>query len=134
MLNAKSRYLENALLDHVLRNTAYSPPAAVYLAAYTVAPTKTTAGTEVVTTGGTLYARTAVTFSAASGGATSNTGDVLFPVAGVSWGTIVAVALVDNATAGAGNILYYDDGITPVAISAADQLKFPIGDVDASET
>lgn len=49
-----SNYLENKLIDHVLRNTAYTPPATVYLALYTTDPTDADSGTEV-SGGGTAF-------------------------------------------------------------------------------
>ena len=45
-------YLENKLLAHTFSNTAYTSPSTVYVALYTVAPTDSSAGTEV--TGGGL--------------------------------------------------------------------------------
>jgi hypothetical protein len=65
----KSDYLENKILDHVLRNTAYTSPTTVYVGLYTAAPTDAGGGTEVSGNG---YAREAATFSVASGGATAN--------------------------------------------------------------
>jgi hypothetical protein len=118
----------------VLRATSYSSPSTVYAAAYTTAPTDSTSGTEVTTAGGTLYARVAITFGAASGGSISNSADIQFPVAGASWGTIVGIAITDNATAGAGNVLYYDGGITSVAISANDRLVIPSGSLTVTQT
>lgn len=74
------------------------PTAPLKVALFTVAPNQETGlgGTEV---NGNGYARTTITFSGAdSSGATSNVGDVTFPTAsGGSWGTIVAVAIYDNA-------------------------------------
>jgi len=43
----KSDYLENKVLDHVLRNTSYTPPATVYLGLFTANPTDAGGGTEV---------------------------------------------------------------------------------------
>lgn len=44
MASGKTDYLENELLDHALRNSAWTPPATVYLALYTTAPGEATAG------------------------------------------------------------------------------------------
>ena len=64
---AKSYYLDNASLSAALRNSAYTPPATVYIALYTAGPGPSGGGTEVDTSG-TAYARTAVAFGAPSNG------------------------------------------------------------------
>jgi hypothetical protein len=65
-----SDYLEDAVLDHVFRNTALTSPTTVYVALYTATPSDAGGGTEV---SGGSYARTAGTFGAASGGGRSPT-------------------------------------------------------------
>lgn len=121
-----SDYLENAVLDHVFRNTAYTPVATVYLALFTTAPTDAGGGTEVSGSG---YARQATAFGAASGGTMSNTGAEAFTASGGNFGTIVAVGIYDASTAG--NLLAWKT-ITSVAINDGDTLNFPIGDIDIS--
>jgi hypothetical protein len=59
-------YLENKIIDHMLRNQAYTPPSTVYVALFTTATGDDGSGTEV---SGGSYARQAVTLGAASGGA-----------------------------------------------------------------
>jgi hypothetical protein len=130
MADAKTDYLEDALLNHVLRNTAYSSPATVYVALYTVAPTDTGGGTEVSGFG---YARQAVTFGAPVSGTVSNTGAVTFPAAsGGAWGTIVAMGIFDASTSG--NLLYYGNLTTPKVVGDGDQISFPNGALTVSET
>lgn len=131
---AKAQTLSNSLLDAVLRNVAYSSPAAVFMALYTVTPTPTTSGTEVTTGGGTLYNRVSATFSAAAAGATSNSGAVLFPVAGAAWGTVVGAAVTDNGTPGAGNVLYFGALGTSKVVGIGDQLNFAIAAVSVTES
>ena len=70
---SKSNFLENEILDHVLRNSSYTPPSTVYAALFTSNPDEDGSGTEV--TGGS-YARQAVTFGAASGGSVTNSSAV----------------------------------------------------------
>ncbi len=132
-MSAKAQALSNALLNAVLRNVAYTSPATVYAALYTTAPTATTAGTEVVTAGGTLYARQAITFGAAALGAAANSAKIDFPVAGADWGHIVAVAVTDNATRGAGNVLYFANLAVPKDVGVGDQLSFAIGQLQVTE-
>ena len=119
-----SDFLENELLDHAFRNSAYSPPSAVYLALFTVAPTDAGGGTEVSGSG---YAREAISFGAASGGAISNTSAVDFLASGGNFGTIVAVGVFDALTTG--NLMSWK-AISSVAINDGDTLAFPIGDLD----
>lgn len=80
-----------------------APSASRWLALYTAAPGEATAGTEVANAA--AYARQPVTMAAAAAGATSNSATVTWPAATGSWGTVVAVGLVDSATQGAGNVL-----------------------------
>lgn len=131
---AKAESLSNALLNHVLRNTAYTSPSAVYVALYTVAPTPTTAGTEVSTAGGTLYTRVVATFSAAATAATSNSVAITFPVAGAPWGTVVAASITDSATVGAGNVLYFGNLTVPKVVGVGDQINFSIGTLSVTES
>jgi len=121
---AKNQTLANALLDAVLGNVAYSSPAAVYAALFTVAPTATTPGTEVVTAGGTLYNRVAITFGGAALGQDTNSAPIAFPTAGANWGTAVSVGIMDNATPGLGNLLYFGDLTVHKAINTGDQATF----------
>ena len=92
-----SDYLESILLNQVLNGAAYSQPSTVYVALYTVAPTDAGGGTEVSQgSGGLNYVRQSMTGGSAwtvTGTATraNNTAAITFPVAGDTWGTVVAV-------------------------------------------
>lgn len=122
-----SDYLENKILDHVFRNTSYTPPAAVYLGLYTSAPSDAGGGTEVSGAG---YARQAITFGAASGGAISNTAAVQFTASGGSYGTVTHVGVFDAATTG--NMLAWK-AITPIVMGSGGILTFAIGDIDVTQ-
>lgn len=127
-MSSFSDYLENALLNHVFRNTSLTAPASVWLALYTVAPTDAGGGTQVSGAG---YARQAITFGAPSGGAIANTSAVSFTAAGGNYGTVIAVGIFDASTAG--NLLAWDD-ITSAVINDGDTINFPIGDIDVTLT
>lgn len=127
---SKTDYLENAVLNHVLRNVALTSPTTVYVALYTAAPGESAAGTEV-STSGTAYARQAITFAAPSSGSVTQSGDILFPVATSNWGTIVAYAICDAVSAG--NILYYSTVTPNKAINTGDQAKIASGSIVVSE-
>lgn len=123
-----SNYLAHALLSHTLRNTAYtSPGTSLYCAAYTTAPTASTAGTEV---SGGSYARVQVTaWDAPSNGATANTSTITFPTASASWGTVVANSIMDASTSG--NLLFFDD-YTGIAIGTGGVHSIAAGDFDVT--
>ena len=98
---ALSDTLEQALLNHVFRNTAYTSPTTVYLALFTTDPTDTGTGSELADSG---YARQTVTFSApvasAGGHAVSNAATVEFPAIVDGQVTVSHFAVYDAATAG----------------------------------
>lgn len=121
-----SDYLENELLDHVFRNSSYTPPAAVYLALYTAAPSDAGGGTQVSGGG---YARQAITFGAAASGAIANTSAVSFTASGANFGTITHVGIFDASSAG--NLLAWK-AITSVVVNDGGTLTFPIGDIDVT--
>lgn len=99
---SKSDFLEQKVLDHVLRNTPYTSPATVYVGLHTTVVGDDDSGTEVSGNG---YARQSASFDRTDNTATNNA-QVTFPTAtGGSWGTIVAFGLYDAATNG--NLLYH---------------------------
>lgn len=127
---SKSDYLEQKLLNHVLRGIPYSAPPAVYMALYAVnPPTDAGGGTEV---SGGSYTRQTVTFGVPVGDTSSNSADVLYPVATVDWGNIVAFGIFDAAVAG--NLLHHALLTAPRNILATDQLRFPAGSISISES
>jgi len=120
-------YYENKIIDHMLRNQAFTPPTTVYLALFTSAPSDAGGGTEV---SGGSYARQSVTLSAASGGASSNSADITFPQATADWGTITHCALMDAATAG--NMLMWTALDASKTVNNGDTFKINTGDLDVT--
>ena len=120
-----SNYLENKLIDHILRNTLYTRPTTVYVALYTDDPTDGDSGTEVV---GNNYARQSAAFSAPANGATSNSSDITFPTASASWGTITHIGLHDALTTG--NLLFHSALTASKAVGEDDTFKINSGDLD----
>ncbi|WP_135552115.1 phage tail fiber protein [Paenibacillus cymbidii] len=96
-----SNYAENAVINALFRNTAFTPPTTLYIALYTSDPTDADTGTEV--TGGS-YSRQTVTFDAPSqvGGKARivNSADRTFPTATADWGTVTHFGIRDALTAG----------------------------------
>lgn len=112
-----TNFLENELLDHIF-NGSYSPPTTVYLALATADPTDAATGAsmnEHPNSGG--YARTAISFSAASSRQIVQNGAVNFPTATADWSSVTHWAVVDNSTYGAGNVLAHG------ALSSAKLIK-----------
>ena len=122
-----SNYLENALINAVLRNTSYTSPTTVYVGLFTDDPTDADTGTEV--TGGS-YARTAVTFGAPSNGVSTNSADVTFPTATASWGTVTHIGIYDASTSG--NLLFHTILDTPKTIDSGDIFKITTGNLSVT--
>ena len=119
-----SNYLENALLDHVLGNTAYTQPTNLYVGLFTSDPTDAGTGTEV---SGGNYARKVVTFSAAASGSTSNSADILFPTSTSSWGTISHAAVFDSLAGG--NMLFHTSLSASKAVATDDTILITAGNL-----
>lgn len=127
-----SNFLELEILDHVFGAAAYTAPATLYFALFTVTPSDSGGGTEV---SGGSYARVGMTnnatnFPAASGGAKSNGVAITFPAATAAWGTVVAMGVFDAASGG--NLLAWGALTTSKTISNGDTASFPIGDFDVT--
>lgn len=105
-------YLENKVIDHLFRGTAYSAPATLYISLHTAACSDSSTGTEV--TGGS-YARVAVTsngtnwantqssgtgVSSGTTGTTSNSSAITFPAPTANWGSITHFGIFDASSAG----------------------------------
>jgi hypothetical protein len=118
-------FIENKIIDHMLRNQSYTPPSTVYLALFTTPTSDAGGGTEV---SGGSYARQAVILSAASGGASENSSDITFPQATADWGTITHVALMDALTGG--NMLMHTALDASKTINNGDTFRVNAGDLD----
>ena len=122
-----SNHLENALINAVLRNTAYTSPTTVYLALYTSDPTDADSGTEV---SGSAYARQSITFGAPSNGVSTNSAVIEFPQATGSWGTITHIGIRDASTAG--NLLYHSPLDASKTIATGDVFRVAIGSLSVT--
>ncbi len=116
---AMSDFLENKILDWLLRGQTYTPPATVYVALFTTGDND--ADSSKVEVSGGSYARVAVTSalanwagtqssgsttaSSGTGGTTSNNGAITFPAPTANWGSITGIGIYDASTGG--NLLFY---------------------------
>lgn len=130
-----TNYAETALTNHILGKAAYTMPTTVYLALFTADPTDSgTLTAEVPASRG--YARQAITstMSTSSGGSTSqNSADINFgPCVTTSWGTVTHIGIVDSATIGAGNLLFYGPVTASKAVAVGDSLRFAANNLTVS--
>lgn len=128
---ALSDYLENKIIDWLLRGQAFTAPATVYVGLYTATPSDSGGGTEV---SGGSYARVSVssslsnwagtqsagstTASTGTGGTTSNNAAVTFPAPTANWGTVTHVGIFDAASAG--NLLAWGALTTSKTVNNGD--------------
>jgi hypothetical protein len=122
-----SNYLENAVINAVLRNTTYTSPTTVYVGLFTSDPTDAGSGTEV---SGGSYARVAVTFGAPSNGVSVNSAAVEFSQATDSWGTVAFIGIHDALTTG--NLLFHTALDTSKAIATGDIFKIAISNLSVT--
>jgi len=132
-LAAFSDYLENWVIDFFLRNTAFTPPATVYVALFTSSSGLESNNPTAEVSGG-AYARQVCALDAASGGVSANTSDITFPIATADWGTVTHIAIVDhltNTTWGTNvNVLMWAALDTARIVLEGDRLKFDAGEID----
>lgn len=128
---ALSDYLENKLLDALVRGQTYTMPATIYIALATSSGNDTACGTEV---SGGSYARVSVTSSMANwagtqsagsttassgtGGTTSNNGAITFPAPTGNWGSVSETCAFDASTSG--NLLWRVALTVPKTVNNGD--------------
>jgi hypothetical protein len=122
---AASDYLENKLLDYVLRDDADFASTSVWIGLCTTAPTD--AASNEYTIGSNAYARRQIVFSAAngSGQAIGPTATVQFPTATPSgWGTVYGYAIFNSSTGtNSTNYLFYGT-CTNQTVNTNDVVEF----------
>jgi len=114
---------ENRGLDWLTGNSTTAPTLPLKVALLTAAGSESSAGTEV---SGGSYARQNVTFGAATGGATSNTGLVRF--SDLPAATVTHMEIWDSAGS---PVRWWHGALTSSrTVSAGDAIEFAIGDID----
>ena len=124
-MSAMSDYLENEILDHICSVGSYTMPANVYVGLSTGSFGEDNSGTEL---SGNNYTRKEVTFSAASSGATTNSGTVEFNAATGSWGNVSHFGIFDASTSG--NLLIHGAVSVSKTITTGDILRINASDLD----
>lgn len=129
-MGSKTDYLEDAIINHVLRNTALTSPTTVYVGLTTADPTETGSQTNEVSGG--AYARQSMAFDAPSpSGKTRNTALVTFPTATASWGTVTHWFIADAASGG--NMLYYGALDSSKTVGSGDVVEIAAGQMQINE-
>lgn len=104
-MNHMTNYLKNKVLTENLTNT--------YVALFT----------DIAEVSKASYKRMPTTFIAPVEGQTSNTTDILFPIATEMWGDITNIGLYDSATGG--NLLFKSPAEFVKTIDVSSQYKIP---------
>jgi hypothetical protein len=125
-MSALSDYAEKKLADHLFGAVTFTPPATLYYALFTSAPSDSGGGTQV---SGGSYARSAVANNTtsfpgchATTGVTLNGVSIQFPTATGNWGTVTHWGIFDAETGG--NLLAWGALTTPRAIVSGDTPRF----------
>ena len=126
-MSAMSDYLELKFLDHFTGRASTTAPSAVYLGLAVGSIADNAGGTEL---SGSNYARKAITFAVASGGAISSNASVEFDPATGSWGTVAYWGIWDASTSG--NLLFRGAFTASKAIASGDILKVASGSLTIS--
>ncbi|WP_166820524.1 phage tail fiber protein [Thalassoroseus pseudoceratinae] len=134
-----SDYLENALANHVFRDSSYTKPTVLAIALCKSAPSSSDDGTSIDEVADSYaYARQSLNPSnsnwsdptAGTQGQVTNSSEIAFPQAsGGSWGTVTHIAICDSATHGAGNMLFYGELDTSETINDGTTFSFPISNL-----
>jgi hypothetical protein len=123
---AFTAYTDQNLLNHLLGPTAFTKPAATYVALFVGDPSS--GGTEV-STSGSAYVRKSASFTVTSGAAT-NSAAIEWSPATSAWGSISWVAIYDASTSG--NQLVTAQLTSAKTIGVGDVLRIPINDLDVT--
>ncbi len=122
---AMSNYLENKVLDYVLRDQADWAPAAVYLSLHTADPTDAGTGAECSGSG---YARQAITFNAAHATAGTIDNSSVEEFTNMPACTVTHIGIWDAASSG--NLLFYGAVTASKAVGAGDTISLSAGSLD----
>ncbi len=128
-MGSLSTYAVNKLVDHSLKNTAFTQPSNIYVALSTADPLDS--GSGLAEPSGGSYAREAINnWDTSASRATENTDTISFTEATASWGTITHFALMDAVTSG--NLLAHGALSASQTIGSGDNASFQAGDIDVS--
>ncbi len=132
-----SRYLGAKLLDHATGKTEFAKPAKVWIALCTAAPTRSSTGATITEATYTGYKRVEIAAAnwlaatAADPNKTENIGAVTLEKSSSGESNVTHFAIVDSATTGAGNVLFYGTFSSPLNITPSlTTVEIPAGELD----
>src|SRR5512145_1306835 len=122
-MSAATDYMENALLDHALKGTAYSQPTNIYVSLHSAAPTDAAPSTGEIAGGS--YARQVCSssFAAASGGSKATNADLTWTNMPAT--TVSHTAIFDSVTGGNG--LFHGSLSASKTVNGGDTFKILSG-------
>ena len=136
-----SSYLENKLIDFLLRGQSFTAPSTLFFALCTSTPTDASTGSDISEVSGGNYSRQSLNCSATNflstqgntstpssgaNGTTSNNAIVSWN--SVTWsGTITSIAICDASSGG--NVLWYSALNSSKTISSGDSVSIAVGDL-----
>lgn len=131
-MTAMSDYLESALIQHLFRTGTYTKPTTLAVALCTATLSDTFTGATLPEVGNAgAYARMSLNpldanwNNVTSGnGTTANTSALTWTAATADWGTITYVAIVDNPTYGAGDVMFWGSLTGSKVVSNGDTFQF----------
>lgn len=132
-----SNYLENQLVDHIFRTSSFTKPSVLAIALVTSAANDSQTGATISEVpDSNSYARVQLNpldanWAAPVGGdgVTSNLAAIEFPQATGPWGTVVGLAILDSATHGAGNVLFWGNFAENKTVGTDDSVTIDIGNL-----
>lgn len=122
-MSAATDYMENALLDHALKGSAYSQPSNIYVSLHSAAPSDASPATGEISGGS--YARQSCTssFAAAAGGSKASNADLTWTNMPAT--TVSHIVIWDSVTGGNG--LFHGSLTASKSVNAADTFKILSG-------
>lgn len=129
-MGSLANFLEDEVLDHILKVGSYSPPATVYLALLTGDPGETGLLTNECDYGG--YARVSIAFAAAATRAIANNAQVDFAACTSGSNLVTHWALMDGDVEGSGNVMAYGAFTTGKTVSTGYQPFVAASEIEVS--
>jgi len=131
-------YASGSMLNNTFGSVAISPPSSYYLGLSTTT-ISSSGSNSTEPTGGKGYARVEIPnnksyFSYAVSGSLVNSGSIVFPTSGSSWGTITDVFLADTSASATGNIWFYEALSSPRIVQDLTTVSFSAGAITFSMT
>ena len=128
MIGSWSRYLADALLEHLIGNTPFSVPASFYVGLWCNSLDEDSDGSTPGEVMAASYTRMEVVNEVASfgeilDGEKRNANEILFPVPTEDWGIVTHFAILDADVDG--SILFYGELATPKEVEMGKTISFP---------